>query len=137
MLPHYAIANNDDFTVTCAQDSAKLYAFAMVELRQVIAPDRDGHVTGYGAHGSQERQPTLRILHCLVGYGGGVLLEQGVGQGLGRSGQLQICNENLLLEIVLFLCEWLLDLQYQVGIPRLLYRNSVGSCITILRIREA
>src|SRR5262245_25022369 len=40
MLPHYAITNNDDFAVACTQDSAKLHAFAMVELRQVVAADR-------------------------------------------------------------------------------------------------
>jgi hypothetical protein len=33
MLPYHPIANDHDFAIACAEDSAKLHAFAVVEFR--------------------------------------------------------------------------------------------------------
>jgi hypothetical protein len=79
----------------------------------------------------------LRILDCLIGHSGSLLPEQGVGQGFWCPGQVEIRKDYLLLEIAVFCCQWLLHLQDQVGIPRLLHCNNVRSGLAVLRIREA
>ena len=109
----------------------------MIETGKKIVPHGRCHVARHGTHGRQQWQSAAVVLDGFVGDGGGVMCQQGVGQFGGDTGEVEIAEHQLTMEMPVLLCQRLLDLQYQFRFPGCGCRDDVGASTSVVRVRKA
>ena len=108
--------DDDDLRVGDSADPAHQHAPATLGLHQAVGADLGRQAAGDLRHGVEQRQPTGRQLHRLVGDAGDLAVDQLLGEGL-VGGQVEVGEQGqALVHAVVLLRDGLLDLEHHLGV---------------------
>ena len=124
---HVAGTEHDDPTGLDAGRPTQQDAAAAPVTLEVMGADLGGHAAGDLAHRRQQRQGAVVQLHCLVTDGGRLGVQQVAGD-LGIGSQVQVGEQHeIRAQASVLRGLRLLDLDNQLGSPRVLDRHRLGA----------